>query len=357
MQFMYRPAVPRAALPGRTRALAANARYEGPRIRTKCASMANGRDETPEQALERRLRESRQAEDRTTYVSSVAEWQQELTQAGKKLVVLEVESETVCDTGIPEHDNVEYQYNAEARAMHAERMARCRQIKHSFQRIARDCEDTTFLQHTIGFEPTAESEELCAHLGIEVLPTLQFWRNGRKLWEHRGAIAMESGIGEGVLYYEGSAAEGEHVTDHVGTIKSKRQFAEFVLNGPKDELQVVMVATQSAAPCIHVYPAVLALAKNFKGYASFARMVGDTSPELAGMMADLNILEVPTFMFFRGGKEIARHVGSSRADLIGQIMTLQSQQGITPPTPQRPSRPIPHRTAVPQGQARRSAWQ
>eukprot|EP00955_Chlamydomonas_euryale_P059096 357281-Chlamydomonas_euryale.AAC.15 len=34
MQFMYRPAVPRAALPGRTRALAANARYEGPRIRT-----------------------------------------------------------------------------------------------------------------------------------------------------------------------------------------------------------------------------------------------------------------------------------------------------------------------------------
>ncbi len=38
----------------------------------------------------------------------------------------------------------------------------------------------------MGEAPTPESLALCEHLGIEVLPTLQFWKQGKKLWEHRG---------------------------------------------------------------------------------------------------------------------------------------------------------------------------
>jgi hypothetical protein len=55
--------------------------------------------------------------------------------------------------------------------------------------------------------------------------------------------------------------------------------------------QVVFVATSGASPCIKVYPAVLALAKNFAGFASFARMM-DEGGELITMLQELNVIEV-----------------------------------------------------------------
>ena len=48
--------------------------------------------------------------------------------------------------------------------------------------------------------PQADSEEaseLCDTLGVEVLPTLQFWQGGRMLWEHRGVAQLEQDLGEG----------------------------------------------------------------------------------------------------------------------------------------------------------------
>jgi hypothetical protein len=44
-------------------------------------------------------------------------------------------------------------------------------------------------------------------------------------------------------------------------------------------------------------------------------------------------VQVPTFIFYRGGKEVGRHVGGSRADLIGQILQQQNALGIAPPPP------------------------
>ena len=43
--------------------------------------------------------------------------------------------------------------------------------------------------------------------------------------------------------------------------------------------------------------------------------------------------QVPTFLFYRGGEPVGRHVGSSRADLIGQILAQQARFGIQPPPP------------------------
>ena len=43
-------------------------------------------------------------------------------------------------------------------------------------------------------------------------------------------------------------------------------------------------------------------------------------------------IQVPTFLFYRGGKATGRHVGSSRADLIGQILQQQNAYGVRPPT-------------------------
>jgi hypothetical protein len=43
--------------------------------------------------------------------------------------------------------------------------------------------------------------------------------------------------------------------------------------------------------------------------------------------------QVPTFLFYRSGRLVGRHVGSSRADLIGQILTQQNAAGVAPPPP------------------------
>ena len=37
--------------------------------------------------------------------------------------------------------------------------------------------------------------------------------------------------------------------------------------------------------------------------------------------------QVPTFIFYRNGEEVGRHVGSSRGDLIGQILAQQASRG------------------------------
>lgn len=112
--------------------------------------------ETAEQALERRLRESERVEERVTYIRSQAQWEQELAkvggrsgrggaqrysperclsrkhsplclsppllharlrppaQAGDKLVVLEIQSEELCQTGIEEE--AELQWKADKKA-------------------------------------------------------------------------------------------------------------------------------------------------------------------------------------------------------------------------------------------------
>ena len=43
--------------------------------------------------------------------------------------------------------------------------------------------------------------------------------------------------------------------------------------------------------------------------------------------------QVPSFLFYRGGRPVGRHVGASRADLIGQILVQQNSAGVAPPPP------------------------
>lgn len=42
-----------------------------------------------------------------------------------------------------------------------------------------------------------DAQTLCDELGITVLPTVQFWKEGAKLWEHRGIVALQQNVGEG----------------------------------------------------------------------------------------------------------------------------------------------------------------
>ncbi len=44
---------------------------------------------------------------------------------------------------------------------------------------------------------------------------------------------------------------------------------------------------------------MVALSRSFQGFASFARLLGDTNGDTRGLLAELNVVEVPTFVFFR----------------------------------------------------------
>jgi thiol-disulfide isomerase/thioredoxin len=50
--------------------------------------------------------------------------------------------------------------------------------------------------------------------------------------------------------------------------------------------------------------------------------MGDENASTQGVLQSFNIMEVPTFLFFKNGKEVGRHVGSSRGDLIGKILQV-----------------------------------
>lgn len=61
---------------------------------------------------------------------------------------------------------------------------------------------------------------------------------------------------------------------------------------PDNVLTVVNVSSNSATACVRVFAAVLALAKNFKGYAAFARLLYDASPEAEEVARELRVKEV-----------------------------------------------------------------
>lgn len=325
---------------GTVHALTPSARQAGSHLARSNSLRPN---ETPGEAAERRARESERVEERVTYVVNQAEFAEELAKAGERLVVLEVHSERLCQSGLEE---AELQWkDDQARVAQS-----CVELKHVFQRTARDCPDVVFLALEADSE---EGHDLCDALGVEVLPTLQFYRAGQQLWEHRGYAAAGQDLGEGVLYFGDTAANNEKASTFVRDLHSKADLEDFVSTQDDKVLCVVDVCLTSAAPCVHIFPAVLALARSFGGYAAFARVLGDENAELKALMGELGVLEVPTFLFYRAGQPVGRHVGSSRGDLIGKILEQQAAAGVAAPAPA--SGGVRRKRAMPKA-PRKSKW-
>lgn len=234
----------------------------------------------------------------------------------------------MCDSGLCEE--AELVWKEDVKAAEAAAKTRCAAIKHTFARTARDCPSVVFLSLDADGEAGAAA---AAELGVEVLPTVQFWKGGTKLWEHRGFTEMEQDLGEGVLFYGDAAAGGERASQYVTEVADADALAAWAAALPPRELGVLFVSSTRAAACVHIFPAVLALARNMGGFASFARLVSDGSAEASAATAALGVKDVPTFVFYRGGAAVGKHVGAARGDLIGQILAQQAAAGIAPPPP------------------------
>jgi hypothetical protein len=119
-------------------------------------------------------------------------------------------------------------------------------------------------------------------------------------------------LGEGVLFFNGSAAGGVQASDFVTELHSEEEMQAFIASQSDSVLTVVDICLSDAAPCIRVYPAVLALARSFKGYAAFGRVVADQSDAGRELLRDYNVVEVPTFLFFKNGREVDRWAAQMR---------------------------------------------
>ena len=229
-------------------------------------------------------------------------------------------------------------------AVKSQAQNKCADIKHTFQRIARDSKDAVFLEVQVDDDPSAATEELLNHLGVDILPTLQFWKQGVKIYEHRGSQNMDTDMAEGVLYWDGAMAEGQKAGQFVKELKSVKEVEDFAAGSVGDKvLRVVAVSKMTSSPCLHMYPAVIALAKNFAGFASFARILVDdcqvteclvdnvVAANTEAVMKALNVHDCPTFVFYSSGKEVGRFVGSSRVELMSSILQVQQSLGVSPP--------------------------
>ena len=203
-------------------------------------------------------------------------------------------------------------------------------LKHVFQRCARDCEDVRFLNLMV--DGSEEAQELQDRLGVETIPSLVFLKDGVKVYEHSGAVGGQETIGEGLLFFGDAAAGGEKASETIAQLATQADFDAFVGGQEKDMLTVVDVSSETSKGSVRIYPAVLALAKGFSEVAVFARLMAD-SDEGKAVAKALNIRQVPTFLFYRNGEPVGRHVGSSRGDLIGQVLKQQNAAGLPVPPP------------------------
>jgi thioredoxin-like negative regulator of GroEL len=267
------------------------------------------------QAKARRVRESEQLSERVITVTDLDELDAVISKAGDKLMVIEVSSDQHCQID-EEHEIAP---------------ASCQGIKTSFQRTARDCPDALFLEVVV----ENQNSELAESLGVDVLPTVQFVKNGKLLWEHRGVSNLDQDLAEGVLFYGDAGAGGSHPSDFITEITNKADMEKWNASLDDKVLGVLDISMSNAAACVHIYPTVVVLARQFKGFASFARLIGDSSDDAKELMKELNVKSVPTFRFLRSGnKVVGEHVGTSRSDLISAILGKQAELGLTPPPPE-----------------------
>lgn len=82
---------------------------------------------------------------------------------------------------------------------------------------------------------------------------------------------------------------------------------------------VVDVYTDWCGPCKALTPVFQALSDELGGKFSFAKLNGDSEPQLR---QNLNITGYPTLIFMKDGKEVGRHVGGASRD---QLINLTNQ--------------------------------
>lgn len=253
------------------------------------------------------------------HVTDTAQLDSILQQSVGQLVVVQFTAPAVCESGLQDGKMDP---------------TMCVDLRDKLEVVAAEVPDITF----VSVEVPSKSERICREMGVTTLPCLQFYSGNVKVFQHDGFHKLSEELGEGVLYYGGAAAGNQKASDWVADLHTREELQAFLAQQPAEVLAVVDVSTYMCEPCMHIYPAVLQMARSFVGYAGFARLIGEEDGVYEKLLEELRIAEVPTFLFFKSGKEVGRHSGDSR-ELIVKIIGIQQQYGIQPPQPAHRRRP------------------
>lgn len=101
------------------------------------------------------------------------------------------------------------------------------------------------------------------------------------------------------------------MSDHKYVEVSDQSFGDSVLKS--DTPVVVDFWAPWCRPCLAMAPAFEALADEYQGKMTFAKLNTDDNQMTAGR---LGIQGIPTLIFFRGGREIDRIVGLVSRDVL-----------------------------------------
>lgn len=232
----------------------------------------------------------------------------------------------------------------------------CRTLSSSLARIAREATDVNFLRVEV-LEGGA-ARDVAKALGVTRYPTYQYYKNGELLWQHVGAGAgAQEALSEGVLYYGGAGAQGLRTTDYVAEVKSKSDLRDFIdscsmaqpaaagfdagIDVPCDkQLAIVDIGVDKDAPagCLHIFPAVLSLARNTVGFTRWARIAVDSNEECKAIAKEWGVDSVPAFVFMADGKVVDKYAGADRVELMNRVLRFQSANGVRLPQRSTPTR-------------------
>ncbi|XP_010266060.1 PREDICTED: thioredoxin-like protein CDSP32, chloroplastic [Nelumbo nucifera] len=179
--------------------------------------------------------------------------------------------------------------------------------------LSRTCSDVVFL--LVMGDESEETKELCKREKIDKVPHFSFYKSMEKIHEEEG-IGPDQLMGD-VLYYgdNHSAVVQLHSRDDVEKLIGEHK--------ADHKLIVLDVGLKHCGPCVKVYPTVLKLSRQMADTVVFARMNGDENDSCMQFLKDMDVIEVPTFLFIRDGDICGRYVGSGKGELIGEILRYQ----------------------------------
>jgi ribosome-binding factor A len=179
--------------------------------------------------------------------------------------------------------------------------------------LSRTCNDVKFL--LVMGDESEKTKELCKREKVDKVPHFTFYKSKEKIHEEE-AIGPDTLVGD-VLYY------GDN---HSAVVQlHNREDVEKLIEDHKvdHKLIVLDVGLKHCGPCVKVYPTVIKLSRQMSDTVVFARMNGDENDSCMQFLKDMEVIQVPTFLFIRDGKIDGRYVGSGKGELIGEILRYQ----------------------------------
>ena len=86
------------------------------------------------------------------------------------------------------------------------------------------------------------------------------------------------------------------------------------------DVSVVAFHMHSAPPCVKTYGVLYQAACTNSSSVSFAVMDIDSSSEHCELSAELNLQRLPTYLIYKGGKEVARLARTSERKRLGEVL-------------------------------------